>query len=662
MKKKLLFAAIALTAMASCTEDSFVGEQSQQEANGSEGAISFNLNVPGVTRADKTGSAAATDLNNLFYVWGIKNEGDSGDDSGDGIADASAGNLVYNNYVVKWTDNSQMTSTSNTEGWEYVGYTLSAKEVACITTNSTVSQTIKYWDFGAYDYTFYAFSADPDDLNATLSSAKVQVAKTKSVTAPSTVFDKGYDVTLKEGANLDELFFSERVNITASANTERTKDNSYGGNVTFRFHNASAKVRVAMYETIPGYSVTIDKFLVDENGTNPAFSDMDNEVTANFAANLQNSKKGDAGTLTVTYNPETGATKNWPILTFDPTSGKNKVLTLGTGLSANTVLGRTITTATPDTPDGSDADSEPDYTSVFPNETNAQNLKLKLNYTLTAVDASGNPTTGETIKIEGATAEIPADYLKWKPGFAYTYIFKISDNTNGSSGQGVVGLYPITFDAVEVVAEDGQAEYITTVSEPSITTFGVNSSTGKYVHGGNEYAAGSDIYATIMDASTVATPTLGTNVNLYKNITAASGYTVTEASLAEAIAETGGSAGEKITYTLNNSIGTVRTGAANDGIPGEDGIEITGVPAIKMASLAAGTYAVEYIKSEVFTTDGGKTYATAEAFAAAGTLYKEAACTNVADAVYYASNTSATYYKKIVNMPGTKVYKIIVVQ
>jgi hypothetical protein len=530
MKKKLLFAAIALTAMASCTEDSFVGEQSQQEANASEGAISFNLNVPGVTRADKTGSDAATDLGGKFYVWGIKNEGGS---SGDGIATASTGNLVYNNYVVEWSDNSAMTSTSNTEGWEYVNKNLTAAEIACITPNgetaSAVTQTIKYWDFGAYDYTFYAFSADPSDLNATVGSAKVQVVKDVSVNSPKTVYDKGYTVTLAADANLDKLFFSERVNITASANTERRLDNTYGGNVTFRFHNGSTKVRVAMYETIPGYSVTIDKFLVDNDGTDPTFAAMDDEVTTNFAANLQNSKKGDAGTLTVTYNSEAGATQNWPILSFVPASGnKNKVLALGDGLKATIVLGTSITGATYDKEDNlSTTGIDESYTSVFPNETNSQNLKLKVNYTLTAVDNSGNATTGETIKIEGATAEIPAAYLKWKPGFAYTYIFKISDNTNGSSGQGVVGLYPITFDAVEVVAEDGTAEYITTVSEPSITTFGVNSSTGKYVHGGNEYAAGSDIYATIMDGSTVATPTLGTNVNLYKNITAGSGYTVT---------------------------------------------------------------------------------------------------------------------------------------
>ena len=667
MKKYFIFAT-ALAALASCSSDDFVGE-SPNGVNGQiDGAISFNMGTTAVTRADKTGAGAAEDLNNTFYVWGIKNEGGT---TGNGISAASTGNLVYNNYVVKWTDNSAMTSTSNTEGWEYVGYTLSEKEIACITPNGSTStatpQTIKYWDYGAYDYTFYAFSANPDDLATT--DPNVTVEKTLEVTSPSTVYDKGYTVTLSADANLDKLFFSERVNILASANTERTSDNTYGGNVTFRFHNGSSKVRVAMYETIPGYSVTINQFLVDNDGTDPEFDDMENAVTANFAANLQNSKKGDAGTLTVTYNSEEDATQNWPILSFTPTSGKNKVLNLGTQLAANVKLGTTAATATYDTADGSDADSEPDYTSVFPNEANTQNLKLKVNYTLTATNAAENaPTTGETIKIEGATAEIPAAYLKWKPGFAYTYIFKISDNTNGSSGQGVVGLYPITFDAVEVVAEDGQAEYITTVSEPSITTFGAiyNTTSNKYTAyqtGKNGYQVQTspnllDIFATIMDGSSVITPNLGTNVNIYKGISSSdAAFPVTEASLAEAIAETGGSAGEKITYTQDNTIATVCTGAnVANGIPGEDGNTITGVPAIKLANLAAGTYAIEYIHTpDAFTTDGGKTYVDAAAFNAAGTLYTTAECT--VEATTWTDGT--TYFKKIANKPGTKVYKVI---
>ena len=105
---------------------------------------------------------------------------------------------------------------------------------------------------------------------------------------------------------------------------------------------------------------------------------------------------------------------------------------------------------------------------------------MKLSYTLTA------PVTGETIVINDKTAVIPSQYLQWKSGYAYTYLFKITDDD----------LYPITFDAVEIAGEDGAAEYITIVNEPSITTFGVKDS--KYTAEKNEYENGTDIYATFV--------------------------------------------------------------------------------------------------------------------------------------------------------------------
>ena len=447
-----------------------------------------------------------------------------------------------------------MTTTSNTEGWEYVGYALGTNEIANITDNGgDAVQTIKYWDWGASDYTFYAFSAAPADIAA----GSVKVAKNKTVT--TAVYDNGYTVTLAAAANLDKLFFAERVNVTDKANTNRTVDNKFGGNVTFRFHNTSTKVRVAMYEDIPGYKVTIDKFLVDNDGTNPAFADMTDDVTANFAANLQYSPKGVAGTMTVTYDANDGATKNWPIVAFTQTGGKAKVLALGDGLKATVELGTDISHATFDKDDDpATTNVNESYTSVFPNEANTQNLKLKVNYNLTAVDPDGNATTGETITVEGATAEISAEYLKWKPGYAYTYIFKISDNTNGQTGTGTTpaGLYPITFDAVEMIAEDGQAEYITTVSEPSITTFGVKSN--KYVHDGTEYEAGSDIYATFMEGSVVKTPVLGDgaqHVNVYAVTTDdATNFPITEASVAESIANGPSSIATGVTlYTYDGS-------------------------------------------------------------------------------------------------------------
>ena len=62
---------------------------------------------------------------------------------------------------------------------------------------------------------------------------------------------------------------------------------------------------------------------------------------------------------------------------------------------------------------------------------------------------------------------IPAVYTRWKPGYAYTYLFKITDQTNGHTGvydptkpdddpvnSDPAGLYPISFDAVVVDTEN----------------------------------------------------------------------------------------------------------------------------------------------------------------------------------------------------------------
>ena len=106
---------------------------------------------------------------------------------------------------------------------------------------------------------------------------------------------------------------------------------------------------------------------------------------------------------------------------------------------------------------------------------------MKIDYQLS------NTTTGETIDLTAKTAEVPAQYLQWKPNYKYTYIFKISDND----------LTPITFDAVQIEAENGNVEYITTVTEPSITTY-ANASA---VITDNEYKEGADIYVAVMEGS-----------------------------------------------------------------------------------------------------------------------------------------------------------------
>ena len=521
MKKNLSYAALAIMALVSCTSNDYVGDQKALENTETNRSISFGFDVPRPTRA--TGSDAATALDNQFIVYGEKSE------TADGAAPVTDGStthqLVFKNYVLKYIDNSAYTTTSNTKGWEYVGLTPTYGDN--VTPQAGETQTIKYWDYSATNYVFTAVSA----LESQLASGDVKVTKITSKTDGNKVYDKGYTVVLTASADPTKLYFSDRQVISQGSGTNRDAVNAYGGNVTFTFRNATSQIRVGMYETIPGYGVKIKKFYY-VNDAAPTFATMTTEATSNFTANVPNLLTSSAATLDVTYYNE-GTRQNQPKISVDGTSANYITLT-GSGLAADVTLATSANAPT--------YDNSGNFTTVFPQESNDKSLKLKVDYQLF------NSTTGETINVTGATAEVPAKYLQWLPNYKYTYLFKISDNTNGSTGQDVAGLYPITFDAIEIAADDGKVEYITTVSEPTITTFGAVYNGTKYTSyqtGQNEYLAQTspnqlDIFATFTEVSTVKTPTVdGTSgaqhVNVFK-VTATDASLITEASVAEAIA------------------------------------------------------------------------------------------------------------------------------
>ena len=85
----------------------------------------------------------------------------------------STNTTVFDNYQVNWVDNTAGSTESNSANWEYVGYknlpfgttTTSGGElnddgvVANATASSTnIIQSIKYWDFSAGTYDFFAYS------------------------------------------------------------------------------------------------------------------------------------------------------------------------------------------------------------------------------------------------------------------------------------------------------------------------------------------------------------------------------------------------------------------------------------------------------------------------------------------------------------------------
>ena len=523
MKKYLLFAS-AILAFASCANDSYLGTEDEKHIANGDQAITFGFDIKRATRSED--ATAAGLLNNQFVVYAEKNE-----TSGAAPAD---GNLVFQNYKVFYSATTANTTTSNTDDWEYVGLSWTAAEQGNIITSTTDAQTIKFWDDAASSYTFTAISALPADI----SNGRVKITKTTSGTNQ---YAKGYSLTLTkttESGNdtypdLTHLYFADRKNIA--------KGDGYNHSVvTMNFRNVLSHVRVGIYETIPGYRISAITFY-NQDGT-AKYTDGASTPTDAFGAVCPNHNPSKfEGTLTVTYADNNSGHENQPIVSLSGATAATD-LVLGTNFSTLTTtgeesnhkyLGETSTTATYDTADGSDTDTEPDYTAVMP-QTASSNLKLKVNYTLY------NTITKETINITGKTAEVPAEYLNWKANYKYTYLFKITDD----------GLNPITFDAAVIEDAVGNAEYITTVSEPSITTFGVTS-TGVYSTGKDEYEVGTDIYATVTANGSVVTPSLGTNVNVYVATTNDANFQITEASVAESIAHSGAS--PKVTCTLINT-------------------------------------------------------------------------------------------------------------
>lgn len=587
MNKYFLYAASVL-ALASCSSDDFLGENSGNGQNATNSVINFGGGTTKTTRATSNSNYNIKNLKaNGFWVYGTKHSTAENNTKTNDQA-------VYTNYRLAYTEGTANKTQSNTAGWEYVG--VDNKDYrANVTPKVDEAQTIKYWDYSAVAYTFYAATAKPDDVK----DGKVTIKKTLE-DATGTVYTKGYEVTLKDGADWDQLYFADRKVIKKSTDAEHAKDDVYGGEVNFTFRNALTKVRVAMYEIVPGYNVTIDKFYYTKDGE----ATQTTEATDRFRADANNTPlvTSEAGvTYKVVYYNNTeaeGQLENQPKMLPNATGdGATKTVFAigdGTTLKANTELATVITKPTYDTEGGK-------YTLFMPQADNDKTLNLKVDYTLTSLDGSK-----EQIHVKGATATIPAKYLCWRPNYAYTYIFKISDNTNGSTGGDgdPAGLYPITFDASVVVTENGNAEFISAMGESTITTFAVKD--GVYQHDKADYENGSDLYATVVDKEKKTVTLNADNTKVYKLTDAAAADTkLSEALVANWIA--------KYNTTENNYYTVVedtKYSFVNE-VPTEDNntISLGGTAkALMVPSIEAGKYVIEYTGATPWTGAYTKIY------------------------------------------------------
>lgn len=476
MKKKHLFLAATAIFIASCSDTSYLGDQA---AIGSAGPISFESSTPNLTRTTATD---ADKLDYKFKVFGVKTV--SGGDQRV-FATATTGVTPYDVWFVDGSGNS---TTSNSSNWEYVGtgatggtkYGTSGHEV---TLAAGTTQTIKYWDNDATNYYFQAWS----DINATKVDISAIGRNTMTITGTPT--------------QLANFWISDLQTGTPASFTSKI--------VQFTFRKAATKVRLGIYETVQGYHVRNLKFkYTDANNT---VQTQEKSGTTNPKAILNGKFMGnstDSKQFTVSY---ANTTEKRPILTPSDDATKTTFFDFGEFIvDDNVFLGEASTSAT-----WANTSADGHYTAVFPNtiEGNIANMVLKIDYELY------NEKSGEVISITNATAEVPAAYMTWKANYAYTYLFKITDDK----------LNPITLDAVVIEDGEGKQETITTVTDPSITTYQF----GSNVTATNEYSAGEPIYVVVNGATLTAD-----NAKLY-TATATDGYPggITEATVANAFAK-----------------------------------------------------------------------------------------------------------------------------
>ena len=321
------------------------------------GSISFGGNSGSwqdapISRAGETGLET---IATSFRVWGYKNtEGNKTD----GFTNPQN---VMNGYIVNW----KQPKTGETGSWEYTG--IENDELK-------TTQTIKFWDYSATSYRYFAFSPANAKVTTTLLSEDGSTANnlnTATQTSFSIPFEYKEDATSSTTPYISDLWLSDNQNF---------ENKKYGACVKLTFAPIIAKVRFKF------------NYLKD---TKISITDI-------VFKNINDAPSPIKGNIIVSY-PITGT----------GTKASYKWETPETGTGTGTELIKfTI-------PYEEDADL------------NHQATERKKWYYVPPLGDSDTPQGAYiiTATIDGkkSTATIPAEYMQWKAGYQYTYIFKITE-------------------------------------------------------------------------------------------------------------------------------------------------------------------------------------------------------------------------------------------
>ncbi len=375
--------AVSATLFAGCSSASDAADTPAVDAH----AITFNATDGTTDAQESTRATAQVGLETLGYteikVYGYKTIGGE-------IQNVMPG------YTLKYVENSENSSTTNSSGWEYVGQ---GKDYL------NNEQEIKYWDGNSTDYRFFGVIAA---RNGDLRYEGAEITENTVVTSNGSfsLEIKG----LEYMTHTSDGTYHDRDGNVVAKNAIPIYGTLWQGNpaqyyntpVPLAFTKPYALVRV-VFERPEGTSKTqLGK--ENETGTDLhpiTFAPLNSTpMTAEGKVKVNWSMNGAHETATATAGQVT-----LPKMTFDsPVNLVNQ---------------------------GVRYQAWPEYI-MIPSKDDPVVFKC------TAYTYTVNTSGGEVF--EERSAVVPAQYMKWKPGYQYTYVFKITA-TNAMEFSHVVEVY-----------------------------------------------------------------------------------------------------------------------------------------------------------------------------------------------------------------------------
>ena len=473
MKKVLILACAALTA---CTNDIDLGPNKEQVETLSN-AIGFQMAKKNMTTTKGTETALNVAGHYNFGVWGYKASTGVGatkimENYLVGFGGNNVGYKMDASKQTTWGGNSYSDDGTYTDGqsqWAYENmgtrqyvnttddhyYRSDATQKTYLSNNT--EQFLRYWDLSSARTAFYAYAPY---VNSTTETDRVKLEENTGNLKLMT-FPAG---TIKMGTDASQNEFMYAVN--------KVKNDDYTKDVKLQFHRLNSRVQIKFWENIPGYKVKIVALNTNQAGTTSYDKDVyakpaiaPTATTPSYIVGKYLEKAGAKITFS-NDERETAAVSSSVEYTYPQYSSDFFTFDM-----SDINIGETRADATSSNTTYYMVPNKGNFgTTVLDPDIANTGYTFHVSYQLTAEG------TGEVITVTDARVYVPAANCEWAPNKSYTYIFKITKSSNGTTEKKdpdpdevdiptKPSLYPIVFDGCTVVDYETEIEKDYTISD-----------------------------------------------------------------------------------------------------------------------------------------------------------------------------------------------------